>query len=293
MNIEMSQQKYLVIGWDSQLGSALAHYLKGVGEKVYTTTRRLQQLSDLNLHLDLSGDVSQWKPPEDINIAFLFAAVTSVEKCRTDPEVTRKINVENTIVVAKKLIEKGALIVFPSTNLVFNGDAPYIKADCQISPCVEYGRQKAEVERRILELGTDIVIVRLTKVIGSKMTIFKDWYENLQKNQVIHPFSDMVMSPISLDFTIKAIDNLSRQRRSGIWQISGEEDVSYEQIARHIAKKNGFSEKYVQPIKTDESGLIFEHVPKHTTLDISKLKNEMGICPPGVWETIDTFLGYK
>lgn len=289
----MYQQTYLIIGGDSQIGSAVAHYLKGAGEKVCTTTRRSQQLSDSNLYLDLSDDVSQWKPPQDISVAFFFAAVTSVEKCRTDPEGTKKINVANTILLAKRLIETGTTILFPSTNLVFDGRIPYVKADAKVSPRVEYGRQKAGVEQKLLELGTNVIVVRLTKVIGPSMTILKDWYENLRKKQIIHPFSDMVVSPIPLDFTVKVLISLAQQKRFGIWHLSGKEDVSYEQIARQIARKEGAPQQCVQPIKAREFGLNLEHIPKYTTLDMSEMEKNMKFYPPDVWETIDSFLGLK
>ena len=75
--------------------------------------------------------------------------------------------------------------------------------------------------------------------------------------------------------------------------LTAKEDITYEELATHIAKKIGVSQRYVQPIKAHDSGLMFETIPKHTTLDTSRIENELGFIPPNVWDTIDSLFGLK
>ena len=71
------------------------------------------------------------------------------------------------------------------------------------------------------------------------------------------------------------------------------EDVSYEQMARYLAQKMGISQKLIAPIRVDQSGLRFETVPEHTTLDTTRLKEELGIEPPKTWDVLDDVLQWN
>jgi hypothetical protein len=43
----------------------------------------------------------------------------------------------------------------------------------------------------------------------------------------------------------------------------------------------------VQPVSAAESGLVLEHWPVHSTLDTTRLRHELGLTPPAVWEAIE------
>ena len=73
-----------------------------------------------------------------------------------------------------------------------------------LSPITEYGRQKAEVERRISKLGSSVSIVRFTKILGQVYPLFSSWLKTLQENKPIHPFSDMYMAPVDLVEPVEA-----------------------------------------------------------------------------------------
>jgi len=289
----MALWDYLIVGGDSQIGTGIAKLLENAGEKVLKTTRRKHSATVNALHLDFADDISRWEPPPDIHTVFLCAAVTSIEQCRLNPGKTKKINVENTLKIAAKLSENNAKIIYPSTNLVFDGQILYQKAGDSPNPRTEYGRQKAEVERGILGLSENHSIVRLTKVINNRMPLLINWIKDLTSRIPIFPFSDMVISPIPLDFASNALVKTAKNQKSGIWQVSGKNDVTYEQIARHIARKLGVSQDYVKPIKTIDSEFEFESVPKHTTLDASRIEKELGLIGPDIWETIDRLFADK
>lgn len=289
--MEQIKEKWLVIGADGLIGRALADYLKIVGKSVLETTKRPDTISEKRLLLDLAEDISDWQLPEHISVAYICAAVTSLSDCRKDPSQTKKINVTNTIALAGRLVEKGAFVVFPSTNLVFDGSAPFQRADYPVCPNTEYGRQKAEAERELLKLGEPVAIVRFTKILGHDTPLFRGWIKALKNNEVIHPFSDMVMSPVPLSFVVEVLYRVAWQRRPGIFQVSGREDISYAAAAHFIADRIGARQELVQPIRTTESGIDIEAVSLNTTLDTSRMENELGMLPPDTWETIENACG--
>ncbi len=117
------------------------------------------------------------------------------------------------------------------------------------------------------------------------------WIQTLQNNEVVHPFSDMVMAPVPLPFAVNVLHRIAEVRMPGIIQVSGEKDVTYEQVGRHIAHRIGASPDLVQPIRSEEAALQLEAIPSHTTLDTTRLRVDLGMVPPDVWSAIDSVFG--
>ena len=281
----------LVIGADGCIGKALADHLVCAGEMVLQTTRRGNTLSEKRVFLDLGQDISDWSPPCSVSVAYLCAGVSSLDVCRKAPEQSAIVNVHNTLTLARTLVARGIFVIFPSTDLVFNGSGPFREADDPVYPLTEYGRQKAEAERQLLALGHLISVVRFTKVLGPNMPLFKQWMQALRNHEVIHPFSDLILAPIPLSFAIQVLYRIGEKRLPGICQVSGEQDITYEQAARYIAQRLGVSLDLVQPVKSEEMGLQLEAIRSYSALDMARLRAEFEMQPPNVWLTIDATLG--
>jgi dTDP-4-dehydrorhamnose reductase len=268
----------LIVGADGTIGRSLAAAFEAAGKTVWQTTRHRHRVCGRRILLDLSQDVAHWSlPPAPISTAILCAAVTSLESCRLDPESSRQVNVVGTIALARRLVEAGAFVVFLSTNLVFAGETPFAKPTDPVNPRTEYGRQKAEVEAQLLAWEEQIAIVRFSKVLSPDMPLFQGWIRDLKAGKVIHPFSDMVMAPVSLAFAVKVLLEVTERRVPGIFHVSAMQDVSYAAAAQHIARKLGADMELVQPTSYRESGVSF--APLNTSLDSSRLV-DLGLRAP-------------
>jgi len=199
--------------------------------------------------------------------------------------------VESVIRLTNKLATSENFIIYLSTNQVFDGSIPNRLGDDAPSPRTEYGRQKAEVERHLEAFAGRVSIVRLTKVLGTNESLLNGWLDALRKGEVIHPFKDMVMSPVPLSLVVTVLGKIIETRLPGIVQISGEMDVTYADVAYHLARRAGASKELVQPISYVEACLRLESAPPHTTLDTSRLRDGLGLKPPDVWATIDAAIG--
>lgn len=281
----------LIIGADGLIGRALADHLSRNGYLVLETTRRLKTVSESRIFLNLADNISNWSPPTHVSIAYFFAAVTSLDECRRNPKQSEIVNVHNTVKLVKALVASGIYVVFPSTNLVFDGSIPFRKALNRTCPQTVYGKQKAQVERKLLALGDSISVVRFTKIFGPKTSLIKRWIEDLRNNQVIHPLSDVVVAPTPLSFAVEVLHRSTDVRLGGIVQVSGAQDITYEEVARYLAQRIGARSDLVQPIRSELAGLDLEAIPSHTTLDTSRLRMELQLEPPDVWTTIDSVVG--
>src|SRR5262249_34337908 len=111
----------LIVGGDSLVGSALqAHCRKG-GTAVGLTSRRP---GTGGIRLDLSNPDFSPLAQADYQVAFLCAAVTSMQACQAKPEASRRINVDNTLELMQRLAGRGTHCVFLSSSQVFDGETP-------------------------------------------------------------------------------------------------------------------------------------------------------------------------
>jgi dTDP-4-dehydrorhamnose reductase len=104
---------------------------------------------------------------------------------------------------------------------------------------------------------------------------------------LVRPFSDLPMAPVSLAVAAAVIAAAAREPLGPILQVSARADVTYADVAARLAARWGFSPSFVQPRTVAESGTALEHVPAHTTLDASAVRDRLGIEPPDPWAALD------
>jgi dTDP-4-dehydrorhamnose reductase len=274
----------LVVGADGLIGAAVAARLEAAGTPVIRTSRRGSRGS---IPLDLADLPATWMPPPGIAAAVFCAAVTSTDECRARPDDCRRVNVDATCTLGRQLADAGIRIVFLSTNLVFDGSTPFAPATARRCPHTAYGRMKAEAEERLLSLGTGTTVVRLTKVIGRSLPVIDRWRESLGRGEPIRPLMDLVIAPVSLDLAATVIAAAAREPLGDILHVSARADVSYADVASRLTAKWQVPPNRVQPATVAELGLPLEHVPCHTTLDASGMRDRLGIEPPDPWAAID------
>ncbi|MBU1012565.1 MAG: sugar nucleotide-binding protein [Bacteroidetes bacterium] len=279
----------LIIGGDSTIGSRLVASFGADGNNALSTTCFSANVNEKCLFLDLTLDSKSWpKLPASIKTVVFCAAITSQEQCANDPEFSRRVNVEGTVAFAEQMVEAGAFVIFLSSNAVFNGNTPFAKVNDPVRPQTEYGRQKAEAEEQLLKIGNKVAIIRFSKIITPEMPLLKGWIKELKAGNVIHPFSDMVISPVPISLAFSAIQKIAEKQVPGIFQLSSYQDMTYSDLAIHLAHRLNFDEELIQPISFRDAGI--SNAAKNTTLDCSRLA-ELEILPTDAWTALDEIFG--
>jgi dTDP-4-dehydrorhamnose reductase len=276
----------LVIGADGLIGKALAARLHHNGCSVTETTRRGDRLGAGRVRLDFARPVCDWRPPRDVDTVFLCAAATSLAYSRDQPAKSRLINVTHTVELARILAANGAFVVFLSTSRVFSGPKPH-RPDDPPTPADEYARQKVEAEQALLLLGEAACVVRLTKVLGPDNPLIQSWRECLARGEVIRPFSDMSLSPLSTEVVTEALIGVARRRLSGIVHLSGSEAVTYAELAHHVARRLGADLDLVRATSSVDAGIDPEWARAATVLDATRMGVDLAIKPPDPFDEID------
>lgn len=278
--MDTSRESVLIIGSDSMIGRALIRDLMENGQHVIGTTRRRKRVNDHNLFLDLSMEPGRWTVPESARAAIVLAGVTKIMECKENPIPTRMVNVQGVVDLVQNLVAKNIFVIYLSTNQVFDGSKPYRRANEPLTPITEYGRQRADVETKIRHWTTSAAILRATKIFDSDVPLFRTWVKNMSADKVIHPFSDMVVSPIPLGCVISVLRIMISKKMPGVFQVSGNKDISYSDVAYLGADVLNLDPGLIQPISARRSTDFTEEIMKHTTLDMSQLREKIGVEPP-------------
>jgi len=284
---------YLLVGGDSEIGAATYLHLRALGKTVAATTRRPELASANRPLLDLATDLSSWTPAPETAAACIFAAIARLAACADDPTGSAHVNVSQTLALVDRLTARGIYVLFLSTNQVFDGTVAHVHADAPACPVSEYGRQKARAEARLRERmlrGAPIGILRLAKVVSPHMALLHDWARALSAGGPIRAFHDMMMAPTPVELASRAIAALLDGRASGVFQLTGPEDVSYADIARHLARRLDADPALVRSVGAIEAGMPEGSAPRHTTLESSAMRDRFGIAAPGPWRVVDEII---
>jgi len=263
----------LVVGGDSLIGRALLQRLRTEGLAVLGTSRRTGTAAGDLMHLDLAN-----RPitPLAAKTVFMCAGITDLKRCESDPVGTRRVNVEATMALLEAAHAAGSRVVYLSSHAVFDGSRPMLTVDAPTSAVIEYGRQKAEVEQKVLALGPRACVVRMTKVISSRVVLISKWLAALQRGEDICPFEDLVMSPISLRFLVSVLADHAGQ---GIVHVSSQTQLNYAEFAANLVCVMGFPPDLVHPVKAREAGIELLYQPKFTTLGMEDTERRYGVGP--------------
>lgn len=270
--------KVLVVGGDASIGRALSTALRARGDRVISTTRRLEQREgDGWIKLDLAGPLIDLP---DCDVAFFCAAIASFEACRNHPQLAERVNVSAPAELAARLVARGTRSVLLSTSAVLDCAEPRMRAERPYAPRGLYGVQKAAAERALLRLGPKATVLRLSKVFAQGDKRLADWASSLRRRQPVRAFNDHRISPLTLDQAIHALLALADSGEEGIYQASGAEDLSYAEVAYDLARRLGASPDLVRPCSAAGAGIPADEITPYSSLDASRLTHLCGFKPP-------------
>ena len=229
----MTKKKHLIIGGDSLLGEDLYSYLKK-DVNLYKTSRRIK-LSKEIIYFDLN-EIKSWENlPKDLDIVYFLIGKTSIKECQDDQLNSYNLNVVKTHKLFQYLRYTGCHIIMLSTNQVFNGDIPFSQINNCHNPQNIYAEQKSALEK-LIQQKPGYSVLRISKIIDS-LKLLINWKRDLLLKKNIYPFFDLYCAPISVKLVSKFLFEISKQNSGRIYQLSGDKDLSYLDIAMKLAAK--------------------------------------------------------
>lgn len=238
--------KVLVVGGDGRIAGSLLAALRGRGTNVAWTSRRGEEGGAIPLDL-AAPEIGAL--PGDATHAVICAGITQIAACENSPAASRHVNVAGVLRVAEALVARGTRLIYLSSSAALGARCDGAAADDTPAPVNEYGRQKLEVERALLALGCEAVVLRITKVLFEDWGLIAGWARDLEEDVVIRPFSNMRIAPISYRVVIDSIFALMEttdHRFAGLWQCSAPASITYEGLALLLCRSLDKPERLVQ-----------------------------------------------
>jgi dTDP-4-dehydrorhamnose reductase len=274
VEIETSVSGSLVLGASGQVGKYLYKCLRETDEQTIGTSFLHSKPGLVRLDIrnkqTLAARMEDWEP----QVVYLPAAMTNVDHCEQNPDLTYQINVQGVCNVAKETKRIGAKLVFFSTDYIFDGtNGPYSEDDLA-NPLCQYGTQKLISEHYIALHSSDYLIVRTTVVYGweSRGKNFVQRLTNsLKKGEQVHVPLDQIGNPTYAPNLAEAVVELATSKESGIFHIVGPELISRFDFAVIAAETFNLDCQLIKPVTTAELGQIANR-PLQAGLRIDKVQ---------------------
>jgi dTDP-4-dehydrorhamnose reductase len=260
----------LVVGGDSLVGSELEVHCRKLGWTVDATSRRPEASGAVFLDLGDPDFTSLQRGTYDV--AFICAAVTSMQACQSDPARSRRINVDNTLDLMRRLADRGTHLVFLSSSQVFDGETPMPDEAAPTAPKNEYGAQKLAVEEAIEHQALPAAVLRVTKVLADRpVGVFKGWFEALAKGQPVQAAINMALSPVMVGDVAEAAQRLAAGRHRGVWHLGSSDDIGYFDAARLMAETRRLPVGLVRGEELTEAQVPSMYRHRYVTLNCEKI----------------------
>ena len=159
--------------------------------------------------------------------------------------------VQGALNIAGSCNKAGCRSVFISTDLVFDGEkGNYTETDIP-NPVMPYGTYKAEMEKGLLALDYDLVIVRTSLIVTLEpMGRQVSWIVNSIKNNVeLNLFTDEFRSPILGEDLAAAVLELAESDIQGIVNVAGPEALNRYELGKKIADHFKLDADLLKPVK--------------------------------------------
>jgi len=220
--------KILVIGKNGFIAKNLqerdTHYF-------FTTTNK-EDGNSLYLNLQNSEDFDYSVIDSETSIVFL-AAVSSPDECNNNYEYAYKINVVGIKHFIQQALNKGAKVLFFSSDVVYGNTTKSVDENSSTNPFGNYAKMKDEIEK-VFEGERNFKVFRLSYVLSKEdkyLSYLHSCIKNKNVAEVFHPFSRKVVYIEDLLDAIENVFNRWEEFTNQNFNICGEADISRKDIA--------------------------------------------------------------
>src|SRR3989344_7582878 len=266
-----NKKKILLIGASGMLGKQLMRDFSK--EFNVTGTYNKKEKTGL-IHLDITNklEVSQVIEREAPDIVVLASAKTNVEQCELEPDDTYKTNVEGVRNVVQSVGNR--LLIFISTEAIFDGTKKEYYEDDSANPLNIYGRSKLEGEL-IVKTLPNYLICRTCRLYTSERTSPKFMnmiINNLREGKSVKTPVETNGNASFVEDVSSAILQLIRKGTRGVYHVCSPDSNSFYNTALKIAEIFNADSSLVIPVDKDHFNTKVKR--QSSVLKITKLLGE-------------------
>jgi len=218
------------------------------------------------------------------------AALIDVDLCEREPALAERINAEGARLIASLASERGARLVYCSTDMVFDGSKGMYREEDAAEPINHYGRTKLAGEGHSLLLCPGAVVARLSLLHGwgneEHQSFFEVMLQRVGRDEPVRLFTAQFRTPTCVGDVCRAVERiLEKPECEGIYHIAGPERVNRYEFGLRAAEIFGFPRELLIPVRMSD---LREFIPRpaDTSLDSRKAERELGLRFRGVAESL-------
>jgi dTDP-4-dehydrorhamnose reductase len=258
--------KAVVVGCEGGLGKALMARLP----KSFETTGLSRRELDISRRNDVISTMNRIKP----DVVFNAAGLSDVDLCETDRWQAYLVNRDGAKHLSQAVAETGAMLVIPSSDLVFDGAkmTPYVEEDSP-NPLSIYGDTKLGAELAAMSGAPRHLIVRTGWFFGANgKSYLKELLTKSEEEEVVFGFDDHRSQPTYMDDFIDAVVKLIQQQQTGVWHVASAGEASPFEFAKVVYEMLGRDPAVIKPLRRG-TGARSALRPRYSVLDTTKLSN--------------------
>lgn len=284
-----------VIGGNGQVGTDLVAAARAAGLDVLPLTHADCDVTD-RASLDAA-----FRDLGEGDFVANTAAFHRTDACEDDPERAMAVNALGAFNAAAAASERGAGIVFVSTDFVFDGskDSAYVESDVP-KPINAYGVSKFAGEMLAAHANPSHYVVRISSVFGAAGASGKggNFVETIiskaRAGAPIDVVDDIVMAPTyAADAGRLLVALLSTRAPFGVYHLANSGECSWLEFADAILADSGLGARARAISSADVAGKARR--PRRSTLASEKLKS-LGLVARPWRDALDAYLvekGYR
>lgn len=202
---------------------------------------KLPGLSSVSLNIINRSEVNKVIKFYRPGVIIHTAALTNVDFCEGNKEITEKTNVDGTRNIAEAVEEINGKFIFCSTDLVFDGQKGNYKEDDEVNPLNYYAETKVKGEEITRKICSNYVIARISIIYGWSNNINRGFtdtlLENLKAKKKVLLFQDQFRSPIYAVNLSEALLEIAKRDIRGVIHLGGRERISRYEFGKKFARK--------------------------------------------------------
>lgn len=219
------------------------------------------------------------------------AALTDVERCEAQPDLAEQMNVTATAHAAEWARRKGALLVYISTDSVFDGSRGLYQESDNPNPLNQYAKTKWKAEQAVRQQAPDALIVR-TNFFGwrlrAQLSLAEKVVQALVSRQPLTMFTDVFFSPLLVnDLSVIILELIAKGAR-GVYHAGSRDFCSKHDFALMLADEFGLPTADVSPISVDQFPFTARR-PKNTSMRVELISQFLGRPMPSIKEGVKAF----
>jgi len=282
----------LVIGASGLVGGALVAALERAGIRALGTHNARPLTGGLQLDIRDARAVDSVLAEARPDVVFLSVITPGgVEYCEDHPDEVAALEVRGVEHVARVAARQGAVLVYYSTDYIFDGKAGPYGEDDGPCPLSVYGRAKWEAEQTIRALTPRHLILRTTSVYGwnraSRNFAMQVW-ERLGAGGSMRVPDDQWGNPTLAEYLAEASIRLVQLEASGVVNVVGRQRMARVELARVLARAMALDPGLVVAVPTAE---LRQRAPRPLQggLRTEKLEALLGTPPLDLDESLKRF----